>query len=139
MPSPSVPRGPARARKPRRSRQADPRDPRQRRRKKPTPEEQAQNVKFVDVLVRSGIEEELVRLTKEGWFRLLNLWILGKEDVILRIRRKSFETNFILRGEAGGRLDIREFNPEKKLPSADVLLVEEIREAVLKEHAARQE
>lgn len=81
----------------RRSRQA--RDP-GRKKKKALP-------KMVDLHIRLGLEDHLVRIAIAGWETILMSWMLGREDVILRGAFRGQEKNIILRGEESGSLRIR--------------------------------
>jgi hypothetical protein len=83
--------------------------------------------------VRIGLTDELVRLTPADWFKVLNHWMLANEDVVIRVRRPSMETNIVLRGHESGILTLRKFDPNKRLPPGEVILTEEIRAQLLKQ------
>jgi hypothetical protein len=79
------------------------------------------------------LEDELVRLSPEGWFKLLYLWILGGEDVIIRIPRREHEVGIVLRGNASGVYQTRPYDATKTLPVGDVVSAEEMRLQILEE------
>jgi hypothetical protein len=100
-----------------------------RRRTAPTPEMPP----ALDVHVRAGLDDILVRLSPENWFRLLHLWALGQEDVIVRMKGNQQETNLVLRGVSNGSLTSRIADISKPIPLGIVMSVEEARALVLKE------
>ena len=63
--------------------------------------------KMVDVHIRLGLEDHLVRIPLAGWQMLLMNWMLGGETVILRGAFKEQEKNIVLRGSASGSLRVR--------------------------------
>ncbi len=79
--------------------------------KKEHREKKPPKMKMVDVHIRMGLEDHLVRIPLAGWRMLISDWMLGKEDVILRGAFRDQEKNIVLRGQMGGSLRVR---PPKK-------------------------
>ena len=110
--------------------------PQKRRRRKPQPGAPPAKEEIptaVDLHIRLGLTDELVRLTPEDWFKVLTHWMLAREDIVIRVRRKTMETNIVLRGQESGILTLRKFDPTIKLPPGEVVLTDEIRDQLLKQ------
>lgn len=61
----------------------------------------------VDLHIRVGLEDMLIRISVADYQKLLVYWQLGAEDVILRGPFNAMETDIILRGHQGGMISVR--------------------------------
>lgn len=86
------------------------------------PEARQKRPKFYDVSIRMGIDDHTVRMRVQEYKRLLDCWVLAGEDVVIRIAYQNREVNLVLRGHAGGYLSVEAANPERKIPTAGVVL-----------------
>jgi len=101
----------------------------QRRMRARKPAKAPQRPKLVDIHLRIGLTDELVRFTPESFYKFLTMWVRAGEDVIVRIPKNDHEVNIVLRGTQGGVYRIRDNNTKANIPLADVALArEKIRE-----------
>jgi hypothetical protein len=87
----------------------------------------------LDVHIRSGLDDELVRMDAENWNKVLTSWMIGGEDITIRTRRESWESTFVLRGNQNAKVDVRAADPQRALPKAIVMSCEEMRYQILEE------
>jgi hypothetical protein len=85
---------------------------------------------YYDVHITSGLDDEIVRIRKDGYDVLLRIWMLAGEDVILRARHERHEDQIVLRGAQNGRLRVSEAseNGDKKIPMFQVFAAEGLME-----------
>ena len=93
---------------------------------------------MVDIHIRVGLEDELVRLSPQDWFKVLNCWMLAGEDIIIRIPRQKHEMNIVLRGTQSGAVTLRGFDPQHPLPQGIVMTAEEVMTAMHADNNAQQ-
>lgn len=86
---------------------------------------------LIDLHLRVGLEDMLVRVSPSDWTTLLHFWILGGEDVILRSASDKQETNIVLRGTDSGMAIIREKNSSAQAPRFKVVRASVMRLEIL--------
>ena len=111
---------------------------------RPTPRRQARAEnqrpaipKYVDVMLRVGLLDELVRFTPEGFAKFLNIWVIGGQDIIIRIPKQQLELDIVLRGTQSGTYRIRNQSTATQIPVADVQTATEMMEQHLAEQQRR--
>jgi hypothetical protein len=82
----------------------------------PTPRKGLDVSELLDIVVRCGLDDEIIRIKKEDYEIFLFCWILGGEDIVLRARFEKHERNIVLRGGHNGVFDLREADPSRKIP-----------------------
>ncbi len=92
------------------SRQRPPAQEEPRRRRKP--KKPKKRVPTVDVHIRIGLEDMLIRVSLADWQKIVMYWMLGAEDLILRGPFQGMETDIVIRGHDGGMVSQRPRNPE---------------------------
>jgi len=95
--------------------------------------------KFVDVHIVCGLQDEICRLRQgaEGFGRILNDLVLGRQDLVLRGQFEEFERTIVLRGDTSFMFSSRKANAKKKLPLYNVYTVDQLMEIIAQqaEHA----
>lgn len=96
-----------------------------------TPESKPEpTTRMVDVHLLVGLNSEMLRMSAVDWFRLLHIWVLSEQTVVIRILKDTSEQNIVLRGGESGSLSLRKFNPKKVLTLATVMPAEEMRRQI---------
>ena len=89
--------------------------------------------KTVEVKIQSGLLNELVRVTPQGLHTITTMWMLNKEDIIIRIPKQTQETDIVLRGHSDAIIRIRQSNMDAMLPVADVVLRRDMIDQILRD------
>jgi hypothetical protein len=90
--------------------------------------------KFFDVHFRMGIDDIWVRITPRDYQKLIDYWILGAEDVVLRSVSESKETDIVLRGSQGGFVTTQPASPERKVATYNFFRADDLRRQWLEQH-----
>lgn len=86
---------------------------------------------MLDLHIRLGLEDHLVRITVKDWQTVLMSWMLGREDVIFRGAFKDQEKNIVLRGDASGSLRVRHPKEGSNVAMFTVVRASDMRKEIL--------
>ena len=88
---------------------------------------------FVDLHIRCGLEDSIVRIRSEDYNAKITLgWMLRRKDIVLRSQLDNSETIILLRGTDNARLRISRPNQGRALPMYKVFLADELREQLIR-------
>jgi len=95
---------------------------------------QKKQVPTVDLHIRIGLEDWLVRISAADFQRFLHHWVLAEQTVILRGPYDGMETDIILRGGASGSYSVRSYAEGEQRPrnhAFKLVVADEIRMEML--------
>lgn len=103
-----------------------PQEQRRRKKRRPQPEGQKRQI-LLDLHLQVGLQDVLIRISPGDWKKILDFWIVGGEDIILRGAMKGQETDLIIRGSSGGSTSIRPADENKAIPRFQCIRVLDVK------------
>lgn len=88
---------------------------------------------MVDMHLRWGLEDDIIRIPRKAFGVLLETLVLQAEDVVLRCVYPNMERNIILRGTENASMEAKPADPSKNIPVYNLVLVSEWRARILEE------